>query len=139
MTLGLPPAPYRPGQTPRPSEGQFDALIAAHDAADPAGSPLFKAGFTAFDAGYFWEAHELWEPVWMALPPQSPERHLLQALIQLANAALKSAMGQDRAAARILMRARSARDAAFLSGVDAVLGITPAQVSQLAEQARIAL
>ena len=135
----LPPAPYRPGQTPRPAEGLFDALIVAWDGQDAANSVLFRAGFTAFDAGYFWEAHELWEPVWMRLPPQSAEKHLVQALIQLSNAALKSAMGQDRAAQRIMIRAQAARDAAFLHGADAVLGVGPARLDQMAQRAKKAL
>ena len=51
--------------------------------------------------GYYWEAHEVLEPVWMTAPPNSRERALLQGLIQLANAFLKADMGNDRAARRI--------------------------------------
>ena len=55
-------------------------------------------GMTLFEAGFYWEAHEVWEPVWMNCAPNSPERFLLQALIQYANAALKRDMGRARAA-----------------------------------------
>lgn len=131
--VALPPVPYRPGQTPRPPEGLFAAEIAAleslgnpADPADLARSAAFVGGIAAFRAGYFWEAHELWEPVWMRLPPQSPERHLMQGLIQRANAELKRAMGQPGAAARIDARARAALAEAFLRGPGPVMGFTPA-------------
>jgi predicted metal-dependent hydrolase len=59
-------------------------------------------GMALFEAGFYWEAHEIWEPVWMNCAPNSPERHLLQALIQYANAALKRAMGRARATRRLI-------------------------------------
>ena len=45
----------------------------------------FRFGIDLFNAGFFWEAHEVWEPVWMALPPNSRERIALKALTQAAN------------------------------------------------------
>jgi hypothetical protein len=59
-------------------------------------------GMALFEAGFYWEAHEVWEPVWMNCAPNSPERHLLQALIQYANAALKRDMGRARATRRLI-------------------------------------
>nr|WP_255553389.1 DUF309 domain-containing protein [Maritimibacter sp. DP1N21-5] len=59
-------------------------------------------GFAQYRAGFFWEAHEAWEPVWMDLPPNSPEKAEMAALIQLANARLKLAMDRPNAVARIL-------------------------------------
>lgn len=58
-------------------------------------------GHDLTQAGYYWEAHEVWEAVWLAAPANGPERILLQALIQTANARLKSAMQRDNAAARL--------------------------------------
>lgn len=52
-------------------------------------------------AGYYWEAHEVWEAVWLATPANGPERLLLQALIQNANALLKSKMQRENAAERL--------------------------------------
>ena len=141
--LRLPDAPYRPGRTPRPPADQFDALIAALPVDETplalARSAAFRAGFTAFEAGYFWEAHELWEPIWMRLAPQSPERHLLQGLIQLANARLKAAMNQERAARRILARAQAAIDAAYLGRAAPVMGLGEAEVRALTENKKSAL
>jgi hypothetical protein len=62
----------------------------------------YRYGWSLFDAGLFWEAHEIWEPVWHACAPNSRERHLLRALIQLANARLKQKMGKQNASARLL-------------------------------------
>jgi uncharacterized protein len=54
---------------------------------------------------FFWEAHEVWEAVWLACPPNSRERRLLRALIQVANALLKAKMGRRNAARRLLEEA----------------------------------
>ena len=58
-------------------------------------------GHDLLQAGYYWEAHEVWEAVWLATPANGPERLLLQALIQKANARLKSAMQRENAAIRL--------------------------------------
>lgn len=82
------PAPHLPGQNARPPEGAI--------------APGLEEGLAWYAAGYFWEAHEAWEPVWMAAPANSRERAVLQAMIQMANARLKLRMGRPGAAARIL-------------------------------------
>ncbi|MBK6940794.1 MAG: DUF309 domain-containing protein [Planctomycetes bacterium] len=53
----------------------------------------FLFGFDLFNRGYFWEAHEVWEEAWHRVPPRSPVRLLLQALIQIAAASLKARGG----------------------------------------------
>lgn len=93
--IALPPVPHFPGRTPRPDPTLFAPLHGDLEAA-------FHAGLAAFAARYYWEAHECWEPVWMAQPPASAGRHLVRGLIQLANAGLKRRMGREAAAARIL-------------------------------------
>ncbi|MDD9908630.1 MAG: DUF309 domain-containing protein [Ahrensia sp.] len=65
------------------------------------GSEAFQCGLHYLETGYFWEAHEVLEPVWLALPAGSAERFLVQALIQFANAKLKLEMQRPRAAKRI--------------------------------------
>ncbi|HVN84345.1 MAG TPA: DUF309 domain-containing protein [Candidatus Binatia bacterium] len=50
-------------------------------------------GIDLFNARYFWEAHEAWESVWAAAPRASVAALLLQGLIQIAAALLKSHMG----------------------------------------------
>lgn len=122
--IGFGPA-HLPGLTPRPDPALFAparAALRGQDRADLASSASFHLGFEAFDAGYFWESHEFWEPVWMALPEGGAERELLRGLIQLANCGLKRRMGRDRAAARILALADAALARAFGRG-DSLMGL----------------
>jgi len=45
---------------------------------------LYQNGLEAFNAAHFYEAHELWEEVWLATP--NPDKMFLQGLIQVAAA-----------------------------------------------------
>ncbi|MCR8825018.1 DUF309 domain-containing protein [Pseudosulfitobacter koreensis] len=126
------PAPthvYVPGQTARHPEGWFDPLKDV--GADPLDSPAMRAGLDYLHAGYFWECHEVLEAVWLALPDPSAERHMVQAVIQLANARLKLAMGRPKATLRLcrivqdhLVAGRASRP---------IPGLTPSQLREWAE------
>ncbi|QXT38221.1 DUF309 domain-containing protein [Gymnodinialimonas ceratoperidinii] len=96
---------YVPGKTPRHPEGCFDAI---RDTAQPgmdaralAETDAFQTGLAYLEQGYFWEAHEVLEPVWMILPEECDARLFVQALIQLANARLKHRMERPKAALRL--------------------------------------
>lgn len=96
---------YVPGRSDRHVEGAFDTL---RDTAAPGmsiealfRSAAFRQGRRYYDAGFYWEAHEVWEPVWLALPEGTDERVLVQAMIQLANGWLKLRMNRPKAAARL--------------------------------------
>lgn len=65
----------------------------------------YRYGWSLFNAGFFWEAHEIWEAVWLACAPNSRERDLLRALIQIANGRLKRTMKKDMASARLFAEA----------------------------------
>ena len=106
----FPDQPHVPGKTPRPTESPaFDAAQAA---------PIYTLdrqwrenaaylyGIDLYNAGYFWEAHEVWEAVWARAAGNSRERLLLQGLIQLSNACLKILMERREAARRLLEIAR---------------------------------
>lgn len=58
-------------------------------------------GVDLFNRFYFWEAHEAWEGLWAAVERAGPASLLLQGLIQIAAALLKTHMGK-RSAARVL-------------------------------------
>jgi uncharacterized protein len=124
----LPAHAYVPGQTARHPEGAFDPM---RDAAPPvtrsaeaANNAAWRYGLRLFAGGWFWECHEVLEPVWMNAPPNSRERALVQAVIQLANAALKARMGQTRATARLCARARELAAEAAGPERAAVMGVT---------------
>lgn len=101
----LPPHPYVPGQTARHPEDWFDPIKASlTDAIAPQDlhkTEAFQTGLFYLHHGYFWECHEVLEAVWLRCPDPSPEREMTQALIQLANARLKQAMGKPRAVMRL--------------------------------------
>ncbi len=66
-------------------------------------------GHDLMRAGYYWEAHEVWEAVWLLTHANSPERLLLQALIQSANSQLKRQMGRPGAAGKLEMQIEELR------------------------------
>lgn len=73
--------------------------------ADHSSLPLterLQPGRSAFDQGCFFEAHELWEPVWRALDGEP--RLLVQGLIQVAAGLHHRARGRSRPAARLVTK-----------------------------------
>ncbi len=100
-----PPYGHVPGRNPRHAAALFAPVKAAtpgetrSDTA--AANPAWRHGLALLDAGLFWECHEALEPVWMNARPNSRERILVQAVIQIANAGLKRAMDRPRAAERL--------------------------------------
>ncbi|MFV0297065.1 MAG: DUF309 domain-containing protein, partial [Hyphomicrobiaceae bacterium] len=88
----------------------------------------YLSGLALYRRGFYWEAHEVWEPVWRAAPPNSRERYLLAGLIQLANGCLKVRMARISAAGRLFAAARQLVSEAGLAGsgvTDRVLGLSP--------------
>lgn len=106
-----PERPYIPGQSPRHREGLFDPIRAsAHSGQSPAElaqTRAFRMGLLYREAGFYWEAHEVLEPVWMALPDPGAERRFVQGLIQIANGDLKIEMNRPKAALRLATMARA--------------------------------
>lgn len=104
--IPTPPYAYIPGQTPRHDEALFAKFPASVDQGGLTNSLAWRAGLSYLDQEFFWEAHEALEPVWMATLPNSAERHLVQAMIQFANASLKLAMQRPNAVLRLCDIAR---------------------------------
>jgi 8-oxo-dGTP diphosphatase len=74
-------------------------------------------GLDRFEQRYLWEAHEVWEGLWRALPRDDPRRPLVQAMIELAAALLVAHLGRDVSAGMLAERAT-----ARWEGVRAALG-----------------
>jgi uncharacterized protein len=133
----LPAAPYLPGMTARP-EGDDDVHRVAAMAPDPTEpnewreNAAYLAGFRLYNAGFGWEAHEAWEPVWMHARAHSAERHLLQGLIQLANARLKLAMDRPKAVRRLAGMALDCLHQARFVGGSTVMGVDVGEVATIA-------
>lgn len=106
MTFTLPSQRHIPGSSSVPDRATLDAIKALTPRRVTSDTwrqaPAYAYGLHLHAHGYFWEAHEVWEPVWLATAPNSRERRLLAALIQLANACLKLEMAQPKAALRLL-------------------------------------
>lgn len=134
MSLLPPPLPlpvhkHIPGANARHPEDAFDWI--RDQAAAEAGNAAWLYGLHLLREGFYWEAHEVLEPVWMAAAPNSAEKAMAQAVIQLANAALKLDMGKPKAAARLagMVEALAAEAA---KGGEVVLGVEVAEVSRAA-------
>jgi len=129
--FALPARPHLPGVNARPVGGPLAAAAAdARRSFDPAAwssSAAYLYGFDLTAGGFFWEAHEVWEPAWARCLPNSRERAVLRGLIQCANAGLKSAMGRHGATTRLLRLAEA--EFAEAAGATAALGIEPARAA----------
>ena len=108
---------YIPSVNERHAEDAFEPIcntvLPGATVDELADCSAFKHGLMYLDEGYFWEAHEVLEPIWMALPEHSDERRFVQGIIQLANASLKAEMNRPKAVIRLCTIARD-----LLSGKD---------------------
>lgn len=134
--LPFPPYRHRPGRTPHPErhpEGHrfFEQLPPGLLPAEPVpldalpDARLFRYGEALFRAGYWWEAHAVWEELWQAAPrgegAETPEREALRAFIQLAAAALRRELGGLRGSRKLLDAALGGMERAERQGEVAAL------------------
>ncbi|MGC1504084.1 MAG: DUF309 domain-containing protein [Sulfitobacter sp.] len=138
VPVPLPPHAYIPGQNRRHPEDLFDAIKRSVDPdlplADLQHTEAFRAGLIYLESGFFWECHEVLEAVWLRTPKGTPERELVQALIQLANAHLKVLMGRPRAAKRLCDMVEGHLQ--NCDGAQPILGLKPESVSARVEKLR---
>lgn len=99
----FPPYAYLPGRTPHPTRDPE-----GHSYGEGPGSPAppvpqdwracrdYLYGIDLFNHGFYWEAHEAWEGLWVACGRQGPTATFLQALINLAAAGFKARWGNAR-------------------------------------------
>ena len=101
---------YLPGRQPHPvrdpgghsyrAEAAQDAHEGAHDKSD-----LLYWGMDLFNHGYYWEAHEAWEELWLEADNGSARRRAYKGLILLAAAGVKIREGKIAAAQKHARRA----------------------------------
>jgi predicted metal-dependent hydrolase len=72
-------------------------------ASDVAREPRFLRGVADFNAGAFYEAHEVWEDLWN--DSEGETRRVVQALVQLAAGYHKLEIGVPAGARKLLARA----------------------------------
>jgi predicted metal-dependent hydrolase len=85
-----------------------------------------------FNAGYYWEAHEVWEGLWHAHGRRGPTADVLKGLIKLAAAGVKVRQGQPHGVITHARRAAEAFDSARAVGGECQLGL---ELSQWIERA----
>jgi hypothetical protein len=101
----LPPYRYVPGRHPHPTRSD-DGHSAGGTLADELDeAEAFRYGVDLFNARYYWEAHEAWERVWRAQPPDGRGAMVLKGLIQLAAALFKVHVRAEEGARRLALRA----------------------------------
>ena len=80
------------------SYGEEEEYLAEFDPEDWAACEPYLYGVDLFNHGYWWEAHEAWEGLWLVAGRDSLSGQFLQGLIQLAGAQLKRHGGVPRGA-----------------------------------------
>lgn len=134
----LPAWRYIPGLTRRHPEGAFEEIKSlcpdniSSDTVDE--NPCWQHALRLFDAGFYWEAHEILEELWQRANPNSRERFLCQCLIHLANAALKTSQGFSDAAGRILQLAQECHDRAFAGTSQSLMGLESKEIVAVCHQ-----
>ncbi len=104
MTPPIPARAYLPGASVRP--------VAEPRTGEPLDPERWRScvayvhGLALFDRGYYWEAHECWEELWILAGRTGPVAELLRGLIQLAAAGVKLRQGRTAGATALAARAR---------------------------------
>ena len=99
-------------------------------------SECYLRGVALFNAGYYWEAHEVWEALWHAHQRHGPIADLLKALIKLAAAGVKVRERQPGGVATHAGRAFLAIHAIREQVGDRLLGLDLAGLSAFATSIR---
>jgi hypothetical protein len=115
----LPPYAYVSGSFPHPTsspEGHSHGVEAAApspvDEARWRDSPDYLHAVDLFNYGFYWEAHEAWERLWIACGRRGAMADFLKALIKLAAAGVKLREGRARG-----VRSHAARCVELLTSV----------------------
>jgi uncharacterized protein len=127
----LPPYSYVPGGPwPHPisspqghSFGQVTSKVARSCDNEEASSPQFLRGIALFNAGYYWEAHEVWEGLWHAYGRKGVRADVIKALIKLAAAGVKVREGHEHGVRTHASRAAELFESSRSAGASHQLGL----------------
>lgn len=121
----LPAYTYVPGRAPHPltdprghSYGRTPSPCGPLDPARWRECRDYLRGLDLFNAGYYWEAHEAWEGVWLAVGRVGPVADFLKGLIKLAAAGVKAYEGRPVGVRRHALRARELLQSAVSAQAD---------------------
>ena len=110
--FSFPAYAFVPRRQPHPTSdlmghsfGRPRAICPRVDPHDPRSSQEFCFAVDLFNAGYYWEAHEAWEELWIAAGRSGVLADFLKGLIKLAAAGVKAREGQTNGVKRHALRA----------------------------------
>jgi hypothetical protein len=137
----LPPYSYVPGGTwPHPissphghSFGRPATKLMTVSRADGSIPSQFVRGAELFNAGYYWEAHDVWEGLWHAYGRHGAIADVIKAMIKLAAAGVKVREGQEHG---VRIHSRRAADLFALVGNQAGRHQLGLDLEQWAQRAR---
>lgn len=115
----LPEQGYLPGRNSRVSTG-FPAPELPLENHPLVEDRCLLRGIDLFNHGFFYEAHEAWEHLWIHLEKGSPERLMFQGLIQISAAFLKLRLQQPDPALSLWKRGSG-----YLHDAISHLGVAP--------------
>jgi hypothetical protein len=140
----LPPYSYVSGFHPHPnrdpaghSYGEEPTGIEAPTSTDWRTCRAYLYGIDLFNYGFYWEAHEAWESVWLAAGRRGPMADFLKGLIKLAAAGVKGREGRPDGVLRHARRAQQLFEqvaAADTRESDQYLGQDIGELTRLAER-----
>lgn len=141
----LPLHRYRPGvesRTNRPADAAVRIGTSLRDAeiSEVCVDEEFRFGFDLFNAGFYWEAHEAWEAVWIRCGRTGPISNAIKGLIKLAAASLKTIERNDAGACRHARRAAELlANGPFASGVELARRLIEQSVDRVNDGERLDL
>ena len=107
----LPRYSYVPGMWPHPHRNSVQHGADFQAPAEPLTEEQWSINqgychaWRLLQAGYYWEAHELWEQVWIALGRRGVAADFVKSLIKIAAAGVKAREGRAEGVRRHLGRA----------------------------------
>jgi hypothetical protein len=139
--LPFPPYTYVPGKTPHPKSdpaGHAYGLAGVPPApVDPGRwweSRAYLHGLDLFNGQFYWEAHEQFEGLWLAVGRQGPVAVFLKSLIKLAAAGVKNLARQPQGVNSHARRATELLRGLAQSSVESTfLGLSLPALLRLAE------
>lgn len=140
----LPPYSYVPGHAPHPVSSPLGHLYGQESPRPQPLNPVrwiasdqYRYGVDLFNHGFYWEAHEAWESLWLAAGRRGPTAMWLKALIKLAAALVKLREGSSIGALRHALRVQqllAELQATTPEAADRYCGIEVAVVAELTRQ-----
>ena len=97
-------------------------------AAALAENPRWLYALDLYNAGFYWEAHEVWEGFWNTLGRTTPAARFVQGLIHLAAAAVNIREGKPAGVARHSKRARELLGNLEAADGGGALGLAPESI-----------